>query len=606
MNLVSAWASALLDALVAGGCRDLVMSPGSRSTPWVAAALRHEGVRCRIMIDERSAAFYAVGHAKVTGKPVALLCTSGSALAHYGPAVLEADRATVPLVILSADRPPELADCGAPQTIDQVKFFGDRVRWFFDLPVAAATAATFRMARRVGLTACRRATGPVAGPVHLNLRATKPLDPGEALTAEDRAAAEWLAVLRAEPMPKHVDYPAHGAVANPIDGGPAGLGEEVLGEVAGALVRAERPVLVAGPMLPCRDAGEAVREFATRFSIPLLAEAASQARGGQSGPVELPAFDVLLRTERGRAQFNPDFVLQVGGTPTSSGWARWLDGRSVPRAVVTDLPFADPQSSARWVLHGHVPSILGILSARASDRSGRSPVPDTPARHAVAWSDRIGSWSQAIRDAAPRPSREGLTEWAAAETLLETLPSDSLLALSNSLPIRHVDHLPVSSDHRLRVWFQRGTNGIDGLVAGALGAAVASGAPTALLLGDVALLHDLGAWLEVAKHPLPFVVLVLNNDGGRIFEQLPIGQAELSPEERQAWTTAHGRTFESVAAFAGVAHAAPTTEDELRRALLDAWRRVGPTLVEVRVDPHGARDAMEAWMANLEGRLGAP
>jgi 2-succinyl-5-enolpyruvyl-6-hydroxy-3-cyclohexene-1-carboxylate synthase len=571
-NLLTVWSELLFDALVRAGVRDVVVSPGSRSTPFVLAAARHPELRCHPILDERAAAFFALGMARVTGRAPLVLCTSGTAPAHYLPAVIEASEAALPLLVLSADRPSSLSACGAPQTTDQQRLFGVHARFFADLGTPEPSAAALRGMRRLVARAVSEAHGPFPGPVHLDARADKPLEPRAAETPQEHALAELAAGIVRDSL---VTVPPPRLRAD----------RAALATVAAVLRRAERPALVAGPLGLDEGASE-VLALAREHGLALFAEATSQLRyGPREGVVCADAFDRWL--ERAPADALPDVVLEVGGTPTSGAYLRWTErGGARARFVLGGSRFRDPAARADAVVLGElteaVHALRSELPERAVSGSFRTALEREERR---TWAAVEGALAEA-----------GLAEGTVARALVEALPEGALLGLGNSLPIRHADRFVRGGGASLRVLSQRGVNGIDGAVAGIVGAAQADGRPAALLVGDVTLAHDVGSLALAARLASPLAIVVLDNAGGRIFDQLPVGQAGLTPAEHALFTTPPRIAFDATAAAFGVAYARVENPSGLRSALRDALARPGATLVHAIVPPDGVA-ALEARIA---------
>lgn len=578
-NILSEWSLTLMVALADAGVSRLVSSPGSRSTPFVAAALREPRIELISVIDERAAAFVALGHARITGAPSVLLCTSGSAPAHYFPAIIEANAAGLPLVVLSADRPFELTDCGAPQTIDQTKLFGGHVRKFVELGTPVADEVALRAVVRMAIQAVAASHYPAPGVVHINARASKPLEPVvKPLTEAGRAWEKVAATVRARgapvvSIPREVTEPA------------------ALDEIAAVIQRAERGVLVVGPAPPSFAAARSTLfDLARRSGFPLLCELPSQLRLAKTPPgvVTCDGFDAALRSPSFRKSNVPDVIVQIGGPPTSSGWEAFGEARAAHRIVIAPrtTSWLDPTGSASHVLFGEVADVLAGLVARLPD-SGR----------ATAWADKLGAVGAACVAAAEQlvAEADGLSEGVVARTLMDSLPDGGTLVLGNSLPLRSAEAWARRTGADLTVLCQRGANGIDGLVAGAVGAAQASARPTTLFLGDVSLLHDVSSLGLARAVATPFVVVVVQNGGGRIFAQLPLatGSADAESGALRRQTLAHVSTehaidFEPAAALFGIAYRRVSSREALASALTDAHARAGATLVEVVVPAEGA------------------
>lgn len=554
-NLLTAWADALLGALAATGIRDVVASPGSRSTPFLLAAARHEDLHIHTVVDERSAGFFALGLARATGRPPLLLCTSGTAPAHYYPAVIEASESSLPLVVLSADRPLALTRAGAPQTTDQVRLYGTHARFFADLGEPDPSDAALRGLTRAARRAVEHALGPDAGPVQLNARAAKPLEPVDATTDAERDLAARAAVTRSPALAR--TWPR--------------LEPDALAPLRDALLHAERPILYAGP-LDVTAPREAILAFARRAGMTLLAEATSQLRfGPREGVTTADGFEGWIGEEPA-----PDVIVEIGATPTSGAYLAWLaTNPRVRRFVLGGSRFRDPSGTAAAVVLGELEEILGAIDVV---RPGGAPF---AAVDAAAWS-RVDR-ALALED--------GLGEASAVGCVVDHLEAGSWLALGNSLPIRHVDRYVRGGGRALRVLSQRGVNGIDGWIAGTAGAATATGAPTVAILGDVTFAHDVGSLAVAARVTTPLVLVVLDNGGGRIFEQLPIARAGIDME---LFTTPVALDLEAAARAFGVGYAEATDRPGLGRALDHALAHPGCTIVHVVVPPHGAAELLRA------------
>ena len=582
----------LVGALIRAGVRRAVTSPGSRSTPLVLAALDAGAARLDVasIIDERAAAFYALGQARATGVPAVLICTSGTAPAHYLPAMMEAREAGVPLIALTADRPFELMNCAAPQTTDQTKLFGSVVNHFAEVDLAGPVdPLSLRAIRRTAPQAVVRSRWPRPGAVHLNVRARKPLEPEAG--AGDGSLAAAVDALLTEPIEAAV--PA--AQPDPA----------ALDRAAAMCRRAERGLIVAGPLplLPakCRRDGDVwgLAELARRTGFPLLAEATSQSRfveeraGGEASFLA-DRLGTAWAAGGGNALPVPDLVLQVGAPPVSAGTQRLLEACGAPQVVVSDGPWTDPAGHGAAFLLGDVGStVAGLCSALK---------PASPAAALAAWRRDVldlcsrfqGEVANLVAGAGPRAFHDGeVTRHAAAAT-----PSGALLMLGNSLPVRLVETWAGPLGRRVWVASQRGLGGIDGLVAGFLGSLSTGEFPAgALVVGDVSLLHDLDGLTAASEYQdgPPAVIVVIDNRGGRIFERLPIASSEVfrGPEGRH-WVTPHRVDFPGLAQAFGVPCDRVDTAPALERGFAAALGRRGVSLVVARTVPGALAQGEEA------------
>lgn len=583
-NLLGEWAGLLIESLADAGIRDVVVSPGSRSTPFVLAAASCPRLRCHDAIDERAAAFFALGQARVTGRPSLLLCTSGTAGAHYLPALLEASYSHVPVLSLTADRPHELQGCAAPQTIDQARLLGEAVRRAFDLGPPEPSEDALVALRRVAAQAVLATRHPLPGPVHMNARARKPLEPLAPRTDEELALAARAREVAKRPIPR-----PHPPRLSPS--------EEAVAELAEAFAGggARRGLIACGPapLLSAEDR-RALLALAAATGFPLLPEAASQLRFTRRGSEVrcCDAFDLLLRDPALRAEIAPDLILQIGAPPTSSSFDAFLraEASKTRRFVLAAHGWNDPQSRAdALVLAPPGETARRLLDALGAQRPGPGPGID-PGFQRLLGQAEAGAW----RAVAALLDEEPDGELAVVRAAVAALPRGALLALGNSLPIREVDAVCPGALCEVDVLSQRGVSGIDGLVSGAAGAASRAGRPVALLCGDVSFLHDLSglSGLHLAQGAAssgsPLAIVVINNGGGRIFETLPVAAAA-DPSALRRFTTPHEADLSGAARIFGLpfarVHGAAALRAELSRALADGQ---GATLIEAVVEAGSA------------------
>ncbi len=576
-HLQTEWSRLLISSFADAGVTDVVLSPGSRSTPLVVAAIGHPQLRCWDIIDERSAAFFALGQARATGKPSLLICTSGTAAANYLPAVVEAGVSHIPLLVLTADRPLELVDCGANQTIDQQKLYGGHARRFFDLGVADRSPHALRALRRTVAQAAFASRHPEPGAVHLNARARKPLEPAAATSEEEQRLTTVVDELLARPLPQAASPRAEAATKD-------------VAELAEAC-RTKRGIIVCGPA-PIYSAGQVttVGQVSELTGFPVFFEPASQGRfrGTEkaSRAVFVDALDALLHSPEFCATTVPELVLQIGRPPTSKAWERYLESHpGCEHWVIAAHGWNDSRSTAARLLFAHAESTLESLAQALVERSGD--------RGANEWTRSFGkaeelAWKEADAELAATVE---LSEGAVARTVAAGLPPGALFAIGNSLPIREVDTWCRGDLADVRVWSQRGASGIDGLISGAAGAASCWNRPAVLLIGDVSFLHDLGGLAAAARLDSPLVVVVVQNRGGRIFEQLPLAAEEsVQGGLFDHWITPHDLDFSHAAALFRLPFERVETQDELERALRRGLRHSGASVIEAMVPAGGAAE----------------
>ena len=579
-DLHSAWAQLLAASLAQSGVAQAVISPGSRSTP-LALALAAL-LPSTVLHDERTAAFFALGQARATGRVSVVLATSGTAPGHWLPAAMEAREAGLPLLLLSADRPWEVQQAQASQTVDQLRLFGHHANAYFELGVPDAHPAALRAVPRIAAQAVLATQYPLAGAVQVNAHFRKPLEP-QKRTGQEPWFAVWQAVAQAgaprllPPQPQ----PHPDAVA----------------ELVARVRAAPRGVLVAGPApAPHADVFRAaVRRFAAASGYALLAEATSQLRFGADVPGTCGSFDALLRAPESRRGLRPDLALEIGGPAMSAQWLAWADGADAPPRLVLPGPRpADPAGGALGMLLGPV---AALLDAAASALEA-TPTGATAAAYRQAWaSAETAAWAAR---AAALPVDASLHEHHVAPLLRAALPAGAWLAVGNSSPVRDLDHDLPPDAQPLTLLHQRGAAGIDGLVAGAAGARSVIAQPLALLLGDVSLLHDVGGLAAAAAVQGPLPIVVVHNDGGRIFERLPLGRdAHVAAARERLFVVPHGRALKGLAQTWGLPHRLVQTPAELSAALTAALAGDRAWLIEARVAPGGSaqRAALLAAMA---------
>lgn len=568
------WAEVLVDGLVAAGIRDAVVSPGSRSTPLALAIARSPGLRTTVVLDERVAAFVALGQARVTGRPSLLVCTSGSAGAHYLPAIVEASEANLPLLVLTADRPVALQERQAAQTMAQSNLFGLHARAFLELGTPCTEPSALRGLLDLAALAVARALDPRPGPVYLNARFAKPLEP-QPETEADANLRRLATTLTERGVPAFIP-PSRVADLRAI---------RALADWVG---QAGRGVILAGPApLDQVTLRGPVRALSERLGFPLLAEATSQLRFAAARPPAAIDFVDLLSPGSSLLPGGvPEVVIQLGRPVTSAGWTRWLEqGPQVRRAVLTGHGWNDPYGAATVILPGDPGASVAALLDALGPGSPVEPAWWSSWRHADA-ACRAAAFAVASESA----SGGWLTETDVARELLSATVG-GLLMVANSLAAREVDLVPGDSAPGVGVLSQRGVNGIDGTVSGAVGAALAAGVPLAVLVGDLAFQHDLGGLAVAAQVTNPLPVVVLDNQGGRLFEQLPLATAGVGAATlRDLFQTPQRLDLAAAARAFGVASVAVTRQVELQSALASAFSHPGATVVVARISGPGPRE----------------
>ena len=544
----TAFARAVVDEWVRNGVAHACVAPGSRSTPMAHALAADGRVAVHVFLDERSAAFAAVGIGRVTGRPAVVLCTSGTAAANFHPAVLEADLGRVPLIVATADRPPELRHVGAPQTVDQTRLYGDAVRWFVDLGPPEDVSGAGAWWRATAARTVAVAAAPPAGPVHWNLPFREPLVPtGEPLVdAPGRTGgAPW---TMSEPPTRVAD-------------------RDVATRVAALVRKHPHGVIVAGWGAGADPA--LVDRVAELCAWPVLADPVS---GLRRGPCAVSTYDPLLRVADFAATHRPDVVLRLGAPTTGRVLGEHLAG--VPQVVVDpDGAWPDPAREAVERVTGDADSFLRALAVTL--QGGRAD---------RVWLDdwlAAESRARAALDGFCAASDEPF-EGAIARDVADAVPDGGALVVASSMPIRDVESFARPRDG-VTVHANRGVNGIDGFVSTVVGVALGSAAPTVALVGDLCFLHDVNGLLGITRRGIDVTFVIVDNDGGGIFSFLP--QATALPDTfEQLFGTPQGVDLAALAAVHGVTVHDVTVGDEVGDAVRNAVDAGGVHVVLVRTD----------------------
>jgi 2-succinyl-5-enolpyruvyl-6-hydroxy-3-cyclohexene-1-carboxylate synthase len=552
-----AYVGAFADELVRQGVAHAVICPGSRSTPLALMLARQENLRIWTLVDERSASFFALGLAKASGNPVALVCTSGTAAANFYPAVVEAHYARVPLLVLTADRPHELRDVGAPQAIDQVRLYGVHAKWFMDMALPEATPEALRYIRTVAGRAVATAQSGPAGPVHLNFPFREPLVPAPIADVPNlERPADWAYVKVAQLFRD----PYALAVASLVD----------------ELALVERGLIVCGPQGD-KELPWAVAQLAELLGWPILADPLS---GQRYGSEVIDSYDAFLRDDLWAAQHAPEVVLRFGAMPTSKPLLLYLQRYPAARHILVDGDggWNDPTLLTSDVIHGDARLLCLALAEALTENPPRPEL--------SAWARGWGLANQATR----RVLNEHLAdivepfEGKVFAELAELLPERAVLYVGNSMPVRDCDTFFPATNKNIRILANRGANGIDGVVSSALGASVASDGPLVLVIGDLSFYHDMNGLLAAKLYNLDATIILLNNDGGGIFSFLPQATGTEAARFEQLFGTPTGLDFRPAVEMYGGQFRRPATWAAFRQDVRDGIFGRGLTVIEVRTD----------------------
>jgi 2-succinyl-5-enolpyruvyl-6-hydroxy-3-cyclohexene-1-carboxylate synthase len=562
----------MVETLARCGVGQAVISPGSRSAPITLALVRNPKIETIPVLDERSAAFFAVGLARQHHRPTLLVCTSGTAGANYFPAVIEAQESGVPLIVITADRPPEMRECSSGQTIDQQKLFGSHANGYHELAVPEAKLEMLRYLRQTITHAVSRAWVPEPGPVHLNAPFRDPLAP----TADDGAAQ----VLRDQ-----LEEAFFSQLAPPI--------MPKFGAALPMLPNEARGLIVVGPCQPANAAQYAgvVELLSHNTGWPVLADSLSPLRTHSApGQPFVFGYDILSRNKALMQKLRPDFILSLEGWPISKSLRQWIAALDVPVWIVSErMKNLDALHNRARSFRADVEVVAATLPERPVDRAYSS------------------EWLRAdVRVRAALDGKMTGTDWLfegkAAWLLSRQLPVETPLFVANSMPVRDLEYFWMPNNHGCPIYFNRGANGIDGTLSSALGVAH-GGKPAVLLTGDLALLHDTNGFLLRPKLKGSLTIVLINNRGGGIFEHLPV--AQFDPPFEDYFATPQEVDFEKLCAAYGVEHVEVKDWAQFG-GLISALPKTGMRVLEIRTDRKSDAAFRKELLAELAQVAGGP
>ncbi|CDN15983.1 2-succinyl-5-enolpyruvyl-6-hydroxy-3-cyclohexene-1-carboxylic-acid synthase [Richelia intracellularis] len=545
-NINQIWAAIAVVTLKRLGLKTAVICPGSRSTPLTMAFVEESPhIELISILDERSAAFFALGKAKITGLPTVLVCTSGTAGANFYPAVIEAKESRVPLIILTADRPPELRDCHSGQTIDQVKLYGDYVNWQTELATPIADIGILRYVRQMLTYGWERALSPVPGVVHINVPLRDPLPP---IPHQNQLQAQSLELLKSQfQLEEFLDGVTNTTSLENFDDKLPILPE---------WQQCDRGIIIAGVAQPLQVEKYClvIAQLAKSLQYPVLAEGLSPVRNyAEINPYIISTYDSILRNPQLAHQLTPQIVIQVGDTPTSKQLRQWLSSISAQRWVIDHTyQNLDP-------LHGKTIHLRCKTNSCAYSKLQQE---DKPGDFLKIWLSAETQVRQSIDNCLMQI--EDICEVKLAWFLSQNLPPETPIFIANSMPVRDVEFFWKPNNSHIIPYFNRGANGIDGTLSTALGTAHRQQG-SVMLTGDLALLHDTNGFLLRNKFVGHLTIILINNNGGGIFEMLPI--AEFNPPFEEFFATPQDIDFHKLCATYGVKH-----------ELITSWQQLGDRL----------------------------
>lgn len=539
-----------VDELYHAGVKNVIISPGSRSTPLALTFAEHPDIHHWINMDERSAAFFALGMAKQQKSPVALVCTSGTAAANYYPAIVEAYYSRVPLVVLTADRPHELRDVGAPQAIDQIGMFQGFVKWFHEMALPDASPDMLRYVRSKASRAASTAFQENQGPVHLNFPFREPLIPDFSLPD----------LWNSDDSP-YYRYSLGRQSLQPLEA------EEILQE----LKPLKNGVIVCGPLADETIAEEIVR-LSKAWNLPVFADPMSQLRNGIHDKENvLESYDAVLKSGDVRKFLKPDFVLRFGAMPVSKSYLLWIkEQQDIKQFVVENKEgYREPSGGPIRFVYADGAAFCRVMAQEELNFSSE-------------WMERWKALNAAAKHhLLEEPLPDLLTEGAAVKHLAEVITNHSILYVGNSMPIRDIDTFFMNSPKQISIMGNRGANGIDGLSSSALGAA-AHGKRVTLLIGDLSFFHDFNGLMVGKQYGIDLTVVLINNNGGGIFSFLP--QSGEDKHFEVLFGTPTNLDFKHIVTMYGGKYVLADTWKNYRTALFESYQTSGLTVIEVQTD----------------------
>ncbi|MEO8398986.1 MAG: 2-succinyl-5-enolpyruvyl-6-hydroxy-3-cyclohexene-1-carboxylic-acid synthase [Ignavibacteriaceae bacterium] len=506
INRNTLWTETFVNELVSNGVKYACISPGSRNTPLTLAFANNKNIKSYLHIDERSGGFFALGLAKASQTPVALICTSGTATAEFYPAIIEAYQQRIPLVVCTADRPPELLDCGANQTINQNNIYRNHIRWFFDVGLPEPISKRIKHIKAIAKRAVFECSVKSPGPVHLNFPFRKPFEP-EAYTNEvDNDIIKIAKNISVDNKKNFIDEEKNITV------------EKWFIEIFDLLIKKKKGLIIAGPENYDSQFHASCKLLSEKLNYPIFADGASQLRFGKSIKTNIISnFDALLRSDKFVKKNQPEIIIQFGRTVTSKSLETFLENTSAIRFMINEFgDWFDPSNKAQASFACKPYMFCQKMFEKINMQKNY--------KSSTKWRDFF-SEANLTASKIKKEIIENSTfpnEARIVNELLNALPGGTQIMISNSMPIRDFDYFASKTEKNFTIFNNRGASGIDGINSTALGIAAVSKIPTILLTGDLAFYHDLNGLLAAKKYSIPLIIVLINNNGGGIFEVLPI------------------------------------------------------------------------------------
>lgn len=581
------WARIIADELCKHGLNRVILCPGSRSTPLVFSLSELSGIKTYVHLDERSAAFFALGFAKSHDRPMPIISTSGTGPANFHPAIIEASESEVPMIVLTADRPPELRDSGANQTIDQMKMFGDHVRWFQQLPEAGHEDRKKRSLRVKMFQAIQKSSFPSPGPVHINIPFRKPFEPQEEQAHQTPQTPETM-----EPYGEGLPLPSstgtitwhHGSVRTTSTG---------CTRIVELMKSAQRPIVVAGPDSTRTDSSTATYlRAAKQMNLPILADPLSNLRYGEKyghdqiyGLYDIWGSDTVLSSD-----IAPDFILRTGASPTSKPLRKMLSKHRNRQVVIhPTAKWTEAEFTATDCIQTEPAPFLEEMSDVFNDAFSSD------------WFDVIHQLERQSVNQLEQLLPDSDLEGSYIRTTLEDVPAGTSLFVSNSMPIRDLDRFTAPLDKAIEVYGNRGASGIDGVISTGLGCTFRSKQKPVIVTGDLALYHDMNGLAAIHRFDIPVVIIVIDNRGGGIFHKLPI--ANYDPPFTDHFLTPHDIHFEGIETIYNIPVSQVSEADQFSEELIRSLETSNAHLIRVDVDGKNSHRKREQITSQIRAEL---
>jgi len=558
-----------VDELSRNGVTDVVISPGSRSTPLALTFAEHPSIKEWVIIDERSAAFFAMGMAKQTKRSVAIVCTSGTAAANYYPAIVESHYSRVPLIVLTGDRPHELRDVGAPQAIDQIKLYGAYVKWFQEMALPESSSLMLNYVRSKAARAVYMASEGNPGPVHLNFPFREPLKPDFTLD--------------------HIWGESLESTYHPTNDGKKRLNDQQINALVEKLEKKRKGIIVCGPQTD-ENLAQAIIGIAAKYEMPILADPLSQLRAGEHEKTHvIEGYDAFLRNKLIRERLKPDLIIRFGAMPVSKAYTFYVKENPDVEQIVVEksLGFREPAGNRTEIIFADPVSLCEDLIYEPNNINTDSK-----------WLKKWQGMNEIAKKHLFTGMEEIITEGEAVRGLMNVIPDHSSLYVGNSMAVRDVDTFLRTSSKSVEVLANRGANGIDGMISSAMGAA-ASGKQITLVLGDLSFFHDMNGLLAAKHYELNITILLVNNNGGGIFSFLP--QASDPKHFELLFGTPADIDFSQAVTMYGGEYDLAKTEVQLMQMLEKSYEHKGLNVIEVQTDrEENTKWHLQKWQAIQE------